>query len=694
MRYDGDRPDECSGRNYHAEEDLEVLSTDWRSPTVLRVEYECEKCGQAMVASVDLEHAHADFESPPEDYWQRREADGVPLPSSVDEDNLLTDGGSKYVVETGAGYETIVSVSQRKGVIMLASIDAVDWGVGTSVYACADREGIRLATAEVGERIAGPYSTHEPNSGGRVAVGFGDAVADHLGVPDGGDVRVYGHDDGGLLLVNAEDDPRVDSGDGVATDGGIGIIRLPYVCRTCGADTDIYGSPERAEDGDLLVGRTHRLCRNYCKECDAERTFVIAFDVAGHELEAPSYPRMPALEEEQRVATDGGSHLVKACPECDSSNIRINTPGSIHGAEPGGRCYCCTCEQYFDEPAERETQGRSNTPAAGEETLKAMDPDELLTDGGEGLPEPWPRGYDAVTHGARVSPDCLALTGDGHPCVNGATRGPDGRRAICGMHDSANDPDVMADAHQWVRIVDGDRTVAVCPNCEAVWRGGPPALRVACPTCDAAPGDRCSKPVTASGGHLLPHPERRRVVQDRVAELETCPESPLGDREDEPDDGAQQKLADGGRSELQLDDRLLDAQNDDDDAYVRVVTPRPDTRVDQHVVYETDDGTEQTVFDYHRGEVPASDSVVDVVYEESLEAAFGDADAMPRADILDFLRTYAIDSFVANGSKVTVYSFPRSRLERVGEACAECEADAADFMSGGGDEAGGNGGGA
>lgn len=155
--------------------------------------------------------------------------------------------------------------------------------------------------------------------------------------------------------------------------------------------------------------------------------------------------------------------------------------------------------------------------------------------------------------------------------------------------------------------------------------------------------------------------------------------------------------ADGGTRgddtrHLQPDDRLLDAQNDDDDAYVRVVTPRPDTRVDQHVVYETDDGTEQTVYDYHRGEVPASDSVVDVVYEESLEAAFGDADAMPRADILDFLRTYAIDSFVANGSKVTVYSFPRSRLERVSEACAECEADAADFMSGAGDEAGGNGG--
>jgi hypothetical protein len=362
--------------------------------------------------------------------------------------------------------------------------------------------------------------------------------------------------------IQCEETPQI-TGVPYVADGGIGIVRLPYVCRTCGADTDIYGSPERGEHGDLLVGRTHRLCQNYCKECDAERTFVIAFDVAGHELEAPSYPRMPALEEEAAVVTDGGRRHLSFGGEGESIidvMERAEIEAHDRGQHDGEHDTCPVCNGEVDRG------------------------DGVETDGGLGVSDAGP---------------------DQNPPADG---------------------------------------IVPCADCEG--RALPD-----CPRCNGTGVD-----------------PRRQVRADG------------GTRGDD-------------TRHLQLDDRLLDAQNEDDDAFVRVVTPRPDTRADQHVVYETDDGTEQTVYDYHRGEVPASDSVVDVVYEESLEAAFGDADAMPRADILDFLRTYTIDSFVANGSKVTVYSFPRSRLERVGEACAECQADAADFMSGGGDEAGGDGGG-
>jgi hypothetical protein len=94
----------------------------------------------------------------------------------------------------------------------------------------------------------------------------------------------------------------------------------------------------------------------------------------------------PECESQRRryagdLAPDGGT--VKACPECKSSDI-FPTPGGIVST-PETDWRCDDCDAQFNEPAERAPDKNSggHTSAPGQKLLNA-DPDEVLSDGGEG----------------------------------------------------------------------------------------------------------------------------------------------------------------------------------------------------------------------------------------------------------------------------------------------------------------------
>lgn len=170
----------------------------------------------------------------------------------------------------------------------------------------------------------------------------------------------------------------------------------------------------------------------------------------------------------------------------------------------------------------------------------------IRADGGTTLPSmcDWP--YEAVIHGADLRRDCLALTGSGKPCSYQAYAG----EHLCSTHQSATDPDVVAVAHQWARISDGETTIAVCVKCKQVWRGGSPALAVDCPTCGREAGARCRIERNRSAGTnapIPPHPERRVAGREVLDEYTVCSEAP-----EKAEFDVEQKALDGGRPEGQV----------------------------------------------------------------------------------------------------------------------------------------------
>jgi len=172
--------------------------------------------------------------------------------------------------------------------------------------------------------------------------------------------------------------------------------------------------------------------------------------------------------------------------------------------------------------------------------------ERVETDGGRELPVriDWP--FEAVVHGADLHRDCLALTGDGSTCSNQAYRG----EVKCGIHKRANDPDLIAGGHQWARIRDngagGAGRLAVCVQCEQVWRNGTPPLRVACPRCGADPEQHCSD-ATDGARVSAPRPahvRRRERAREEVDDYERCPEPGVVDV----DEDQQQLVTDGGHA--------------------------------------------------------------------------------------------------------------------------------------------------
>lgn len=125
----------------------------------------------------------------------------------------MSPDGSKYVRETGPGYEGIVRVSDGGANLCLNTIDAADWPAETSVgFYEADR-GLRAlpteaTTAEPVGSVGVVY--HDRKSGRRLSIPT--TAVQVLDVADGSDIRIYVDDAPGLVLVAAAEDPHVDGG--------------------------------------------------------------------------------------------------------------------------------------------------------------------------------------------------------------------------------------------------------------------------------------------------------------------------------------------------------------------------------------------------------------------------------------------------------------------------------------------------
>jgi len=57
---------------------------------------------------------------------------------------------------------------------------------------------------------------------------------------------------------------------------GIVIAALPYCCRVCGTETDLYVDAKEADDGYEVDGHTNRVQRIGCETCGQERVHVVA----------------------------------------------------------------------------------------------------------------------------------------------------------------------------------------------------------------------------------------------------------------------------------------------------------------------------------------------------------------------------------------------------------------------------------
>jgi len=140
---------------------------------------------------------------------------------------LRADGGSKYVRETGAGYQAVYTVSSSCIAIQLATCDAVDWAVGDTIHARLGEDGVVLSSGGPDElgRYEVRQQTRRAHSGTEKPVlELYAPVKNALGLANGDDARVYDHPDG-LEVVDASDDPRI------MTDGGTG----PWYRCICGA---------------------------------------------------------------------------------------------------------------------------------------------------------------------------------------------------------------------------------------------------------------------------------------------------------------------------------------------------------------------------------------------------------------------------------------------------------------------------
>jgi len=120
---------------------------------------------------------------------------------------------------------------------------------------------------------------------------------------------------------------------------------------------------------------------------------------------------------------------------------------------------------------------------------------------------------------------------------------------VCNTHADVDDPDIVADGHQWARISDPDQgEVTVCVNCEQVWFGLEPETAVPCPECDADIGKRCRDETSTFSAPVPPHPSRREAAYGAVDGLDRCGET--AQQRLVPDGGTARRQAQGTAAQL------------------------------------------------------------------------------------------------------------------------------------------------
>ncbi len=142
--------------------------------------------------------------------------DGTDPDNPTDPEEPTAPTPSKHVVPTGSGYLGTYSVdATRKVTISTAALGDRDWIIGSRVHALEHESGVALVRDHAEDTFA-DYGVTESHTGSRIAAG--QDATEKLECEPGDEIRVYdlevvdGRD--GLLLVDADDDPRT------ATDGG------------------------------------------------------------------------------------------------------------------------------------------------------------------------------------------------------------------------------------------------------------------------------------------------------------------------------------------------------------------------------------------------------------------------------------------------------------------------------------------
>lgn len=115
---------------------------------------------------------------------------------------------SKYVVPTGPGYQGRYSLADYSLKISIGVNTCVDWTSADTVYCREDPTG---GLAIVEDPHAGRYISQADvrKEGVGTVVQVPARAVRELAVSSKGDVRVYARDEGGLLVVPAENDPMV-----------------------------------------------------------------------------------------------------------------------------------------------------------------------------------------------------------------------------------------------------------------------------------------------------------------------------------------------------------------------------------------------------------------------------------------------------------------------------------------------------
>ena len=113
---------------------------------------------------------------------------------------------SEYVNPTGEGYQGTYAVRSDTVRVPIAMID-VDWQPTRPVFATRVPDGVALAQSRPEEMLGRPIVLDRAQDD---VISVPAAACRALGVDRGDDVRVYLRDADGLLLVDADDDPRVE----------------------------------------------------------------------------------------------------------------------------------------------------------------------------------------------------------------------------------------------------------------------------------------------------------------------------------------------------------------------------------------------------------------------------------------------------------------------------------------------------
>lgn len=117
--------------------------------------------------------------------------------------------GSKYVVETGDGYLGVHPVTKSRCQITSGTIRPAGFEIGDKIDAAETDEGVALVHSREELEALDSYNVVRLQREEVPCVIVLKPVLDAVGATNGGDLRVYERGPNSVLVVNADDDPRV-----------------------------------------------------------------------------------------------------------------------------------------------------------------------------------------------------------------------------------------------------------------------------------------------------------------------------------------------------------------------------------------------------------------------------------------------------------------------------------------------------